>query len=460
MYRRTLSPLSHLTAVGVLALLSLSCTDTPGSPSGPSAKTVTTVPPPSVTILGTTDTSITVQFTAPAVGAPAGFVLQWAPSVALNGAGGWENYPACAAIFGQSGPFGTTAFSLEPNQSVTIVIGTWLTSQGISGLIDSDCRHFLCSQEWSIRGYVVPFGLCDKADNSQAVIATTPDCGGESSCTYSQGYWKNHLGAWPAPYAGSATFYGSGKTWSQTISDPGSGDRQLRVQFIAATLNKANGLTATQSVNVSGVGIRTIDQILNEAAAYFTALPSVTLSSDQITQYAAVLEAWNTNSFYPDAQSGVRLGPGHCGDDDGTGDGGNGGDGHGGNGGDGCTWSQGYWKNHTPWPAPHAPSDIWFNVPTETWHSAITGLNLPVNRSAEVNLARQYVAAMLNRANGAATSATTVIDGNSMTIQQILDAATAFFNGQTPAVSNTTLDKWKTALDNYNLGYIGPGHCD
>lgn len=460
MNKRFRSPLSLLATLGLLSLLSLSCSDTPGSPSDPSAKTVTTVPPPTVVILGTTDTSITVQFTAPSVGAPAGFVLQWAPSVALNGAGGWENYAACAAIFGQDGPFGTSAFSLGPNQSVTIVIGTWLTSQGISGLIDPDCSYFFCSQEWSVRGYVVPFGLCDKADNSQTVIATTPDCGGESSCTYSQGYWKNHQSEWPAPYVPANPFYGSGKTWSQTLADPGNGDKQLRVQFIAATLNKGNGIGVTQSVSVSGVGTKTIAQILTESDAYFTALPSVTLTANQITQYAAVLEAWNTNSFYPNAQSGVRLGPGHCGDDDGTGDGGDGGDGGGGNGGDGCTWSQGYWKNHTPWPAPHAPSDLWFNIPTETWASAITGLNLPNNRNSEVNLAKQYVAAMLNKANGASTSATTVIDGNSMSIQQILDASTAFFNGQTPSVANTTLDKWKTALDNFNLGYIGPGHCD
>jgi hypothetical protein len=74
----------------------------------------------------------------------------------------------------------------------------------------------------------------------------------------------------------------------------------------------------------------------------------------------------------------------------------------------------------------------------------------PPAGNAYYNLAHQYMAAKLNILNGASTTpaATAAIAG-----------AEALFNAQ--GIGDTTLNKAErtAALDKYNNGLIGPGHC-
>ena len=71
-------------------------------------------------------------------------------------------------------------------------------------------------------------------------------------------------------------------------------------------------------------------------------------------------------------------------------------------------------------------------------------------------LAQQYVAAELNFLRGA----------NPTEAQAAFDAATALFNATTPdqaaALDSQARQEWinlASILDDYNNGYIGPGHC-
>ncbi|MBK8248066.1 MAG: hypothetical protein IPK85_11785 [Gemmatimonadetes bacterium] len=120
-----------------------------------------------------------------------------------------------------------------------------------------------------------------------------------SGCTYTQGYWKTHSLAGPAPYdAGwqnigplehNTPFYGSGKTWLALWNTPpkkGNVYIQLAHQYMAAKLNVLNG--AGVPANVSAA--------LTAAEAYFST------GAGDITGLASLLDDYNNG----------LIGPGHC----------------------------------------------------------------------------------------------------------------------------------------------------
>jgi len=132
----------------------------------------------------------------------------------------------------------------------------------------------------------------------------------------------------------------------------------------------------------------------------------------------------------------------------------------------GCTLTQGYWKTHSEFgPAPY--DDTWAQLPNgasapfflsgKTWYQVFW---TPPAGNAYYNLAHQYMAAKLYILNGADPAAA----------QTALNQATALLNTFTPAqlasmkgsAGNTTRAQFlnlAAILDNYNNGYIGPGHC-
>ena len=134
---------------------------------------------------------------------------------------------------------------------------------------------------------------------------TPPACAEAGGCTYSQGHWGNTPGVvWPAPYSRDAQFYLSPQTWQQVMDTPagGSGYYILAYQFIAATLNNANGAPLP-----SGVGT-----ILDQANTWFndnaTAAEACPRANNCGTQkvWAGILDDYN-NGNYPE-------GPKHCSD--------------------------------------------------------------------------------------------------------------------------------------------------
>jgi hypothetical protein len=109
----------------------------------------------------------------------------------------------------------------------------------------------------------------------------------------------------------------------------------------------------------------------------------------------------------------------------------------------GCTFSQGYWKNHTPW-VPMTNMPAWFNVAT---------LQTPVKGNAWYQLAHQYIAACLNKQNGAFVPSE---------VQEAIDSAKTLLGNSPYLVSKANKDSFINAasvLGLYNEGLAGVPHC-
>lgn len=127
----------------------------------------------------------------------------------------------------------------------------------------------------------------------------------------------------------------------------------------------------------------------------------------------------------------------------------------------GCTLTPGYWKNHPA--CGSAPCDDTWKLLGELaqctpfFKSGQTYLEVlwtPPKGNSYYILAHAYIAAVLNRLNGASTTA----------IADTLLACEDWFETATPSMSQcgTTrarLLEWADKLDQYNNGMIGPQHC-
>ena len=121
--------------------------------------------------------------------------------------------------------------------------------------------------------------------------------------------------------------------------------------------------------------------------------------------------------------------------------------------GQNCTYTQGYWKNHTDvWPL----QSLTLGAVSYNASQLLQILNRPAQGNGLVMLAHQLIAAKLNIANGADPTAVqqTVIDADNMIGGLIVPPIGAGYlsPGQTSALTDT--------LTEYNEGTIGPGHCD
>jgi hypothetical protein len=108
----------------------------------------------------------------------------------------------------------------------------------------------------------------------------------------------------------------------------------------------------------------------------------------------------------------------------------------------GCTLTQGYWKNHQPWPLvdPGLCGQSWDDI-----------LHTPPKGDAWYILAHQWIAASLNVAAGAAVTPE---------VQAALDVAAGYLEDcSIDAGEKADALAYSGLLDDYNNGAIGPGHC-
>jgi hypothetical protein len=144
-----------------------------------------------------------------------------------------------------------------------------------------------------------------------AVVVTFTNTELENGCTLTQGYWKTHSLAGPAPYddgwlaigaGGSSTlFFNSGKTWLEIFNTPPSGGNaylQLAHQYMAAKLNVLNGATPTSAVTTALGAAETY--FAGKAAGVITETNATTKAT--IKGYASTLARFNEGA----------IGPGHC----------------------------------------------------------------------------------------------------------------------------------------------------
>jgi hypothetical protein len=116
----------------------------------------------------------------------------------------------------------------------------------------------------------------------------------------------------------------------------------------------------------------------------------------------------------------------------------------------GCTFTQGWYKNHTTqWPSGFSPNDIF-----DGGLSWINLYNTPPKKGNEyIQLAHQYMTALMNIANGASVPAA---------VQTALNSAAAYFAAGGAGAGSGDITGVAAILDAYNNGLAagGPAHCD
>lgn len=130
----------------------------------------------------------------------------------------------------------------------------------------------------------------------------------------------------------------------------------------------------------------------------------------------------------------------------------------------GCTLTQGYWKTHTKYGPAKPRDETWDRIAnagedTLFYRSGQTYYQVlwtpPSGGNPYYQLAHQFIAATLNKLNGAATPSE---------VEVALAWANEFFSTYTPSgpfSRNLTNQarQYADLLARYNEGYIGPGHC-
>jgi hypothetical protein len=123
------------------------------------------------------------------------------------------------------------------------------------------------------------------------------------------------------------------------------------------------------------------------------------------------------------------------------------------NPGQNCTYTQGYWKNHSDvWPV----QSLTLGAVSYNASQLLQILNRPAQGNGLVTLAHQLIASKLNIASGAEPTAVQ---------QSIIDADSMIGGLIVPPIGNGYLSPAQTSeltdtLTEYNEGTIGPGHCN
>jgi hypothetical protein len=196
--------------------------------------------------------NIAINVTAGQTGAPAGFSIQWmtlADYVALR-----HQWPVtmevpnaqassfCKANFSGIVPSsGCVPYNLQPGQSVTVTIGD--DSLYDNCAVSSPCAGapLLCNTAYVIRASALD--ATGQLRVSETITCATIACVGGDSCTYTQGYWRNHPDSWPVTSLTLGTVTYQAAELMAILDDParGNGLVILAHQLIAAKLNIANG---------------------------------------------------------------------------------------------------------------------------------------------------------------------------------------------------------------------------
>jgi len=118
----------------------------------------------------------------------------------------------------------------------------------------------------------------------------------------------------------------------------------------------------------------------------------------------------------------------------------------------GCTLTQGYWKTHEEnWPV----DSLTLGTVNYTQEELLSILTTPVKGNGLISLAHQLIAAKLNIADGASLTdvATTIEDADTLIGGLVIPPV------GTGKLTTNQVSSLVGALDDFNNGDIGPGHC-
>jgi hypothetical protein len=284
--------------------------------AGPTPKCKLDVP--TVTCIGSTPSSITLQICAGASGAPGGISIHWSTCAQYAANGNTIPDPSgggfAISLSGNCQQSGST-WNLASGRCKTIVInGNTLVTAAAEGCGSSgNTADLACATcyVFQVFAHEDP-GVCNKSDLSAAQFCNTAPCP-EGNCTLTWGFWKTHGPAgcnppgkdnlWPV-----STLTIGGSTLSQSDlcsilqTNPGACAKAgssngganaviiLEHQLIAAMFNVASGAI---SCNFADAAITQSNSILTgfESACVGTSTPL----GQNMVALASVLETYNSD---------------------------------------------------------------------------------------------------------------------------------------------------------------------
>ncbi len=242
-----------------------------------------------------------LMITAGSSGLPNGFTVWWMDDAtfASNGrqwstsvvpgqsAANFDGAPTLNTFGGQY-----TTFEVSPNASIEIEIGDLFEETGVAG----DRAEL----KYGTQYHFVVFANDGTGQAGSALSATVTAFTTESTnCTYTQGYWKNHLYMWPTTSLMLGTVNYTQAQLSSIFGQAvmGNGLVSLAHQLIAAKLNIANGADPTDAASAIASADALIGSLVVPPVGGGSLNPSATSTLTQ------TLDDYN---------NGV-TGPGHCG---------------------------------------------------------------------------------------------------------------------------------------------------
>jgi hypothetical protein len=251
---------------------------------------------------GSKATSVRMRVKAGASGAAQGFTAQWMKKADFDANGGWADEASPLVRQGDfvGAPDWTTEgnagdYTLAPSQWMAIELGQLFDETGVI-VGAGDNEELAASTQYVVRVFARASGGLDASSPTADIIVGTGDPA--QNCTFSQGYWKNHPGAWPilSLTLGSVVYNQAELISILSTGAGGNGLISLAHQLIAAKLNILNGADGS-AINAS---IAAADAQIG--ALVVPPVGSDFLSTASTSALAHTLEDWNL---------GV-TGPGHC----------------------------------------------------------------------------------------------------------------------------------------------------
>lgn len=203
--------------------------------------------------------------------------------------------------------------SVDVNNFVTIdneEAGSWIAYNAASEVIaQGDISSIADATQQVVQVNATGVALLEVTFNGSGALdefcLTVEEEEEESGCTYTQGFWKNpKKGDFPEPYSRSDIFYLSDLTWQEILKSPVKKNAYFQAahQFIAASLNVANGASSPEEV----------DDALAEAQTLFSmytpAQIGVLSGDDELRKRFIAI-----NDLL-DMYNNGEIGPGHCDD--------------------------------------------------------------------------------------------------------------------------------------------------
>ena len=267
------------------------------------------VPPATASLVISYETSassnIAITVSAGQAGTPAGFSIQWmtlADYIALGNR--WpvtsqvpntEAPSFCRAAFGVPVTPNCESYDLLPWQSVTVTLGD--DSLHDNCAVSSPCSGtpLLCNTAYVFRASAAAASVDLR---SNMITCATLPCVGGNSCTYTQGYWRNHPDAWPVTSLTLGTVTYQAAELMAILDNPARGNGLVIMahQLIAAKLNIANGADPSA-----------VQQAITDADYMIGGLVVPPIGNDYL-QPGQTGDLTETLTEYNEG----TIGPGHC----------------------------------------------------------------------------------------------------------------------------------------------------